>query len=125
MISKYFKEIENTIDDFNHIIEDYIVNKQTFTQEKGAIEGEVFFNDNSQSDFTEVVNTSQKLKQKYSYHYMNKEKKLIFRYDNVQHHKEIKTFPHHKHLENRIIESSEPSLENVLAEIEIIMLNIL
>jgi len=42
MISKYFKKIENTIDDYNHIVEDYMVRKQTFAQEKGAIEGEVF-----------------------------------------------------------------------------------
>ena len=107
MISKYFKKIENSVDDFNHIIDDYIVNKQTFTQEKGAIEGEVFFNDDSQLDFNEVINTNQKSKQKYSYHYMNKEKELIFRYDNIQHHREIKTFPHHKHISNEIIESSK------------------
>jgi hypothetical protein len=123
MISKYFKKIENTIEYFNHIIEDYLINKQTFTQEKGAIEGEIFFNDNSQLDFIEVVNTNQNSKQKYSYHYMNKEKELIFRYDNVQHHREIKTFPHHKHLKQEILESSELNLENILTEIEKIMLN--
>lgn len=123
MITKYLKEIENTIDDYNHIVEDYIVNKQTFTQEKGAIEGEIFFIDNSQLDFNEVVNTNQISKQKYSYQYMNKQKELIFRYDNVQHHREIKTFPHHKHTENGITESSEPNIENVLAEIEKIILN--
>ncbi|MBI4649175.1 MAG: hypothetical protein HY738_21925 [Bacteroidia bacterium] len=95
-----------------------MVNKQSLTQEKGAIEGEVFFNDSSQLDFNEVVNTNQKSKQKYSYHYMDKNKELIFRYDNVQHHREIKTFPHHKHTENGIIESSEPNLEKILTEIE-------
>lgn len=118
MISKYFKKIDNTLEKFNHIVEDYIVNKQSLTQEKGAIEGEVFFNDSSQLDFNEVVNTNQKSKQKYSYHYMDKNKELIFRYDNVQHHREIKTFPHHKHTENGIIESSEPNLEKILTEIE-------
>jgi len=123
MISKYFKKIEKILDDYNHIVEDYIINKQTFTLEKGAIESEVFFNDNSQLDFNEVVNTNQMNKQKYSYHYMNENKEMIFRYDNVQHHREIKTFPHHKHLEKEIVESSEPDLEKVLEEIEKIILN--
>lgn len=123
MISKYFKKIENILDEYHHIIEDYIVNKQTFTQEKGAIEGEVFFNDNSQLDFNEVVNTNQNSKQKYSYHYMDENKELIFRYDNVQHHRDIKTFPHHKHTKNSIEESKEPNLAKVLTEIEKEILN--
>ncbi len=123
MISKYFKKIENILDEYHHIIEDYIVNKQTFTQEKGAIEGEVFFNDNSQLDFNEVVNTNQNSKQKYSYHYMDENKELIFRYDNVQHHRDIKTFPHHKHTKNSIEESNEPNLAKVLTEIEKEILN--
>lgn len=118
MISKYFKNIENKIAIYNHIVEDYILNKQTFTQEKGAIVGEIFFIDNSQLDFNEVVNTNQNSKQKYSYHYMDKNKEMIFRYDNVQHHREIKTFPHHKHTEKGIIESYEPDLKVVLTEIE-------
>ncbi len=40
------------------MIEDYILNKQTFTREKGAIEVDVFFCDNSQLNFNEVVNTN-------------------------------------------------------------------
>lgn len=48
---------------------------------------------------------------------------MIFRYDNVQHHGEIRTFPDHKHIDNEVIESSEPHLENILTEIEKKMLN--
>ena len=57
-------------------------------------------------------------KQKYSYHYMNKDKEMIFRYDNVQHHRNIKTFPHHKHTPNNIVESKEPTLKQILNEVE-------
>jgi hypothetical protein len=123
MISKYFKKIEKVLSDYNHIVEDYIINKQTFTQEKGAIESEVFFNDSSQLEFNEVVNTNQISKQKYSYHYMDKNKEMIFRYDSVQHHRDIKTFPHHKHIQNGIEESTEPDLERILKEIENMVLN--
>jgi hypothetical protein len=42
---------------------------------------------------------------------------------NVQHHKEVKTFLHHKHTHCEIIESEETNLENVLAEIEQKLLN--
>ncbi len=36
---------------------------------------------------------------------MDKNKKLIFRYDNVAHHRKISTFPHHKHIKNGVIAS--------------------
>jgi len=118
MVTKYFKKVEEQLGDFDHIIEDYILDKIVYTQEKGMVEGEVFFNDSTQLDFTEVVDTNQKNKQKYSYQYMNEDKETIFRYDNVQHHKEIKTFPHHKHTTNGIVESKEPNLKQILDEIE-------
>jgi len=123
MISKYFKNVESILEENNHIIEDYIVNKQTFTHEKGAIEGEVFFIDNSQLDFNEVVNSNMNSKTKYSYHYMDSNKALIFRYDNVPHHRAIPSFPHHKHTPLRIVESKEPNLETVLSEIEQKLIN--
>jgi len=51
----------------------------------------------------------------YSFHWQNNENKLITRWDNAPFHKEIKTFPHHKHIENEIIvESNNISLNEIL-----------
>jgi hypothetical protein len=47
---------------------------------------------------------------------------MIFRYDNAPHHREIITFPHHKHLDLRIQPSKEIGLAEVLSEIENIIL---
>ena len=118
MIAKHFKKIEGSLEKYSHIVEDYILNKQTFTQEKGAVDGEVFFNDESKLSFLEVVNTNKQEKEKYSYHYMDNENELIFRYDNAKHYRKIKTFPHHKHTSKGVIGSTEPKIENVLSEIE-------
>ena len=49
---------------------------------------------------------------------MDKEKVLIFRYDNATHHKNIKTYPHHKHLTDSVTESYEVKLFDVLLEIK-------
>jgi len=43
---------------------------------------------------------------------------MIFRYDNVKHHPEIKTFPHHKHIGKQILPSKEPEVFTILKEIE-------
>ena len=43
---------------------------------------------------------------------------MQFRYDNAKHHPEIETYPHHKHTPEGIEPSKEPSIEDVLDEIE-------
>jgi len=118
MITKYFKKLESCFEKYSHIIETYIVNKQIFTKEKGTIDGEVFFTDESKMSFLEAVNTNKKWKEKYSYHYMNSKNSLIFRYDNAKHHRQLKTFPHHKHTSKGVSESDEPKIEKILNEIE-------
>jgi hypothetical protein len=54
---------------------------------------------------------------------MDRQSRLIFRYENARHHPEISTFPHHKHMFNRIEESEEPDIACILSEIERIVLN--
>ena len=43
---------------------------------------------------------------------------IIFRYDNAPHHPEVKTHPHHKHLFDRISDSSHPDIEAVIKEVK-------
>ena len=49
---------------------------------------------------------------------MDKNRRLIFRYDNVPHFPKIKTHPHHKHTKDKVIESKAPGLLEVIQEIE-------
>lgn len=118
MIAKYFKNIEKTIEAFDFIIEDHSLTTNALAHDKGTIEGELYFNDATTLDFMEAVNTAKNQKERYKYHYMDADKNLVFRYDNAPHHRELKTFPHHKHTESSVIESSEPNLNSVLSEIE-------
>lgn len=54
---------------------------------------------------------------------MDKNGKIIFRYDNAPHHN-ISTFPHHKHLPGEIEKSKEKGFIEVLKEIEALALKI-
>lgn len=58
------------------------------------------------------------LKSRYTYHYQNANSGLIFRYDNVPHHPEIQTHPHHKHIGDVIVAAQPPDLSEVLHEID-------
>ncbi len=54
---------------------------------------------------------------KYSFAYI-KENISILRYDNSPHHKDLKTFPHHKHIKGSIKELERPSLKEFVRELK-------
>ncbi|MEN0050604.1 MAG: DUF6516 family protein [Bacteroidota bacterium] len=123
MIIDYFKEVKDAIQNFAHIITDFSTQEKTYSDEKGFISGELFFVDDSKLDFAEVKEIGQESKIKYRYHYMDEEKKLIFRYDNAKHYPNLSTFPNHKHTPQGVIESEAPDMEMILKEIEAIVVD--
>ncbi|RLC16038.1 MAG: hypothetical protein DRI57_11875 [Deltaproteobacteria bacterium] len=68
-------------------------------------DGRIVFYDSTVLEFTESV-TPERIR--YRYHYMKADGTLIFRYDNVPHHRDIRTFPDHKHCPGRVVESQFP-----------------
>ncbi|MFH1859543.1 MAG: DUF6516 family protein [bacterium] len=81
----------------------------------GFIEGILSFIDYSLLDFSVTISPKGI---RYRFQYMDKEKSLIYRWDNVPHHRELKTFPHHIHTPNGIFESKPIDLKDVLQKIE-------
>ena len=89
-------------------------------EHNGLIRCRIFFWDSSYLDLYEVVSTESgyPVKISYAYTYL-REGKRVFRYDNVPHHPEISTHPHHKHVgpDDKLASADEPTLASVLAEI--------
>ena len=54
----------------------------------------------------------------YSFHWQDSQGELLLRWDNAPHHKELKTFPHHRHNKKQIEESTDITLSDVLKCIE-------
>ncbi len=55
----------------------------------------------------------------YSFHWQTADGRLVKRWDNVEHHKEIDTFPHHIHLsDGKVVSSAPMNLKKVLVAIE-------
>jgi hypothetical protein len=52
----------------------------------------------------------------YRYHFQDGQNNLIFRYDNTPHFPNLLSFPHHKHLADRVISSDQPSLAMVIQD---------
>ena len=87
----------------------------------GLIRCRVVFWDASYLDMYEVVSTElgYPVRVHYAYTYV-REGQRAFRYDNAPHHPEIATHPHHKHIgsADRLAPADQPSLSQVLAEVE-------
>lgn len=86
----------------------------------GHISGFVIFRTGWMLEFDEIIQQERTkvIKRKYRYHLMDRKKQLIFRYDNVPHFPKIKSYPHHKHLKDKVIESNAPDLLEVIDEVE-------
>ncbi|WP_423224712.1 toxin-antitoxin system TumE family protein [Candidatus Amarolinea aalborgensis] len=78
------------------------------------------FPDHSQLQVVEklIVKRYSLVKDRYAYHFQRADGVLVFRYDNVPHHPEVKSFPHHKHVGDTVIASVPPDLSEVLREID-------
>jgi len=90
-----------------------------------VLRGTIVFIDGSKLTFLEyIVSEEEKLERiSYRFHYTDRDNNLIFRYDNAPHHKELSSYPHHKHLaDGRVIEAYPISLLEVLDEISMLLL---
>ena len=50
----------------------------------------------------------------YSYYWLRSDEAVIIGWDNAPHHKNLDTFPEHKHIGNRVEPTREKNLVNVL-----------
>jgi Family of unknown function (DUF6516) len=90
---------------------------------EGFVRGELTFIDESTLHLREYVDVENGIDRlMYVYQYMNPQTRLVFRYDNTGHHRELKldSYPHHKHdgSEDNVIASHAPTLSDVLSEIQ-------
>lgn len=119
LVREYFQRIESRIAESIHVLESSITKDQR-SLHIGIIEGKLLFTDESRLNFIEFVDVKGGLEiYKYSYHYQDCRGNLRFRYDMAPHHREIATFPHHKHSHlNGVTESAPATLARVLDEID-------
>ena len=123
MIDAYFGRLADQIDACR------IVVTSTVTYDKrdptrGFVRGVLRFSDGSALHFREFVHATASIQRLgYPYQYMDAEDRLIFRYDNAEHYPALPNAPHHKHAgsENTVVASAAPTLDAVLAEVELMV----
>ena len=86
-----------------------------------VIRARINFYDGSQLSISEHIDvgTDQQIdRRSYKFHYQTAEGTLVFRYDNAPHHRNLSTFPAHKHIKDDVIEARPPDFTDVLRQID-------
>lgn len=124
MISRYIEKMEEAISSSPIIVSSSIQKYFGPSGREAYSHGKLTFIDLSTLEFSIfVIERKRKLLlDKYRFQYMDSAKKLIFRYDNAPHHKEIPTFPMHKHLGDKVIESTLPDFKELMEEISTLII---
>ncbi len=56
----------------------------------------------------------------YRYHFQDRKNSLVFRYDNTPHFQEHDTYPHHKHISERVVSVNQPAILDVIEEAKLL-----
>ncbi len=118
-IVDYFRKLQRLIGNLSGVeIEKY--EEQILTERRNNLRIRLRFSDNSLLEVSESIQIISNAPQwtSYRYHYQDSIGNPIFRCDNAPHHPEIKTHPDHKHLFDKVLDSSHPSIEAILKEIK-------
>lgn len=119
-LDSYAQRVESALQR-SPVVVTYTLETVQLSLTTGYIRGEVIFMDGSRLAFFEFLrfHESALKREKYRYHFMDREHRLIFRYDDAPHYPEIPTHPHHKHTPKGVVESKAPDLVEVIREAEI------
>lgn len=120
VLFRYLSRLYDTITSRDDIVIESLDVPQP-SQAIARLTGRLRFADGSLLDFDEEVLPKGKRgveKIHYSYHYQRADGSTVFRYDNAPHHREVKSFPHHKHVGEKIAAAEAPDLHEVLQEID-------
>ncbi len=125
MIEQHFDAIIQEL-----LLSPVVLSFKVLRRETGDLDGYIRVKCNlSNGDVLEFAEYSQVRRNRiyirtYSFHWQTSDGRLVKRWDNVEHHKEIDTFPCHAHLANgEVIASGPMNSGKVLKELEKMMLS--
>ncbi len=114
----YFEEIDCLLEVFqNAYVENY--NAVILTDERANLKLRVRFYFKYLLSVSEalVVVDDRAMAIDYRYHFQDEQNNLIFRYDSTPHFPDLDSFPHHKHLSDRVIACEKPDIARVLQDV--------
>lgn len=124
MIQRFVQEIEKSIASSSIVLSSNIQKHFGPALETVYLKGHLLIIDSSILEIAIFASQSRNTLSidKYRLHYMNNTGEMLFRYDNAPHHSDIDSHPHHKHILDKIIPTTMPSLKDILNEISAVII---
>lgn len=121
IIQAYFQSVEVRLIR-SHVIASYQIIRQEITPVDGKLRIKIILTDDSLIEFFEYVAESSGYLRilKYSFHWQDKHKRLIKRWDNAPHHPELAYFPDHVHQDDGSVRGIDriPDAMFIIDEVE-------
>ena len=117
ILSQYFGDIEDSIRRLERAnVERY--EEEVLTSSRANLRIRIRFLSGHLLEVNEaiVIEANQLKHLGYRYHFQDQQNNLIFRYDNTPHFPDLKSFPHHKHLKDKVEDSVEPLILSILSK---------
>jgi len=116
LIHDYFANVQQKIIEIQALIKDSEIEFRVISSEMGMVKGRLIFIDDTILDFRELLGEQD---HDYRFQWMMWDYTLISRWDSSPHHKELKTFPFHRHTDKgTIVDSKEIDLLWLLDEVK-------
>ncbi len=91
----YFDALDSKLREISALVVSSVIHREIDANTGiGFLKGQITFVDGSKLEFTEQLPPE---RAKFRLHYMNSSGSMIARWDSAPHHKELRTFPFHKH----------------------------
>ena len=122
LLSKYLQKLEGAIRELEDAyVENY--DEEILSANRVNLRIRVRFRSGHLLELNEavIVEAGHIMHLGYRYHFQGQENRLVFRYDNTPHFPAIKSFPHHKHLPDKIYAAGEPSILNMIEEARLVV----
>jgi hypothetical protein len=117
LLAAYLSEIEQSIVDCRAAyVEAY--REEILTEMRANLRIRLRFNQGHLLEINEamVVSNDKLTFLDYRYHCQDSQNRLLFRYDSTPHFPDLPSYPHHKHLPDRVIACEKPPIERVIQE---------
>ena len=113
-MSEYLHQLETVLKEFDEIINHSLTYSIDEDAHRVKLKIKVDFLGGGKFEGFEYSKITDKVLFKIKYRYNFVFKDQILRWDNAPHHKSILTFPHHLHINSKVVDSHEPDLKFVI-----------
>jgi hypothetical protein len=110
-------EVEAAVHQCGHaLVEQYT--EEIMTPERANLRIRIRFESGHLLEINEAVRVIENLliPLDYRYHCQDARNHLVFRYDSAPHFPDLSSFPHHKHLPDRVIACEKPTIGQTISE---------